>query len=312
MSQHHPRTPVAAPQAAPAAETARPQTITAPAAGRSRTSTRPSRIAGSSRSSARAGRAARSTARLRRVGGVVALGLGLAVLPTAADAHVRVIPESTVAGGWSALTFRVPNESATAVTTSLVVDLPTDTPFLSVSVRPVPGWTATIEKAPLDAPVESHGTTLTEAPARVVWTATPGAEIGDGQFQEFEISAGPLPEEAGVTLVLPAHQGYSDGTVVSWDEAPTGGGEPEHPAPVLTTTAAPDADDASGDDAVEGDEAVTAAGGADDGDGTVTAADADTDATDTVARVLGGAGLLLGLSALVVAVVTSLRRRGTA
>lgn len=249
----------------------------------------------------RVGRSARHRAAV-----AVALGLGVAALPTAADAHVRVIPESTVAGGWSALTFRVPNESATAVTTQVVVDLPTDTPFLFVSTRPVPGWTATVETAPLAEPVDSHGATITEAPARVTWTATPGAEIGDGQFQEFEISAGPLPDEVGLDVVLPAHQSYSDGTVVDWDEVAADGSEPAHPAPVLTTTAAPDpdADDDAGD-------AGTAAPGAD-----VSASDdpvtSDGEPTDVVARALGGAGLLLGLGALAVAVVTSRRRRTTA
>lgn len=248
--------------------------------------------------------AARGAGRVvRRAAAVAALGLGVAVLPSAADAHVRVIPESTVAGGWSALTFRVPNESATAVTTQVVVDLPTGTPFLYVSTRPVPGWTATVEKAPLDTPVDSHGTTLTEAPARVTWTATPGAEIGDGQFQEFAISAGPLPEEVGLDLVLPAHQSYSDGTVVDWDEVAGDGDEPEHPAPVFTTTAAP------GDGAAAADDATAAPVADVDASSSALGGSAD-EQPDTVARVLGGVGLLLGLAALVVAVVTP-RRRGT-
>ena len=69
-----------------------------------------------------------------------------------------------------------------------------------------------------------------------MWTAEPGAEIVDGQFQEFEVSAGPLPD-AGTRLVLPAHQTYTDGTVVDWvDVAEEGGEEPAHPAPELTTT----------------------------------------------------------------------------
>ena len=50
------------------------------------------------------------------------------------------------------------------------------------------------------------------------------------------MSAGPLPD-AGTHLVLPAHQTYTDGTVVDWvDVAEEGGEEPAHPAPELTTT----------------------------------------------------------------------------
>ena len=160
---------------------------------------------------------------ISRLGATTLVALALAVIPvTAASAHVRVVPEQTTAGGWTVLTFRVPNESETAATSQVTVDLPTDTPLLSVSTKPLPGWTATVETAPLPEPVDFYGTELTEAPSRVVWTAQPGAEIADGQFQEFEVSAGPLPD-AGTRLVLPAHQTYTDGTVVDWVRRRGGG-----------------------------------------------------------------------------------------
>lgn len=256
---------------------------------------------GPSDAAARAPRRRRPAA--GRLAAVAVLGSALALVPTTADAHVRVIPESTTAGGWTALTFRVPNESATATTQQVTVDLPVDTPLLHVSTKPVAGWTAVVETATLPAPVDNHGTTITEAPARITWTASPGAEIGDGQFQEFEVVAGPLPD-AGVALVLPAHQAYSDGSVVDWDEVAEGDEEPEHPAPTFTTTVAPDAEEpAAADDA----SAAPVAAPADPATGSGAAAE-----PDTLARALGGAGLLLGLAALVVAVVTSVRRRTTA
>ncbi|ROS75374.1 YcnI family protein [Cellulomonas sp. PhB143] len=229
-----------------------------------------------------------------------AAGLALALFPAAgASAHVRVTPDETAAGGFSVLTFRVPNESATAETSKVTVDLPTDTPFLSVSTKPVPGWTAKVEKAKLDEPVEFYGTKLTEAPSEVTWTADKGSEVADGQFQEFEVSVGPLPD-AGTDVLLPAHQTYTDGSVVDWDEpTPAGGEEPEHPAPELTTTAA-EGDDAAG--AGDGATAAAASSG--------TAASSDESSPDTAARVLGGAGLLLGLAALVVAVLSGRRRAG--
>ena len=65
-------------------------------------------------------------------------------------------PESTAPGAWSALTFRVPDESDTASTVTLPVELPTAVPFLSVSTRPVPGWTGDDERAAI-APGPQEG-----------------------------------------------------------------------------------------------------------------------------------------------------------
>lgn len=242
----------------------------------------------------------RALARLAAAGVAVA---ALVVVPAVgASAHVRVVPESTTEGAWTTLTFRVPNESPTAVTTSVAVDLPTDTPFLGVSTKPVPGWTANVQEGDLPQPVDVDGTTITRAPVRVVWTADDEeAAIGDGEFQELEISVGPLPV-AGTTLVLPAEQTYSDGTLVAWDEVQAGDDEPEHPAPVLVVSAgaAGSGQDASHAD-TEDPEDVPA---------TETTTTDGPDGTDGVARALGAAGVVLGGAALAVALVGRRRRGG--
>ena len=56
-----------------------------------------------------------------RVRAAAALGVvALVLLPAAAaSAHVRVIPDATSADGFAKITFRVPNESATAGTTKI-------------------------------------------------------------------------------------------------------------------------------------------------------------------------------------------------
>jgi uncharacterized protein YcnI len=200
----------------------------------------------------------------------------------AASAHVHVDPATTEAGAYAVLTVRVPNESPTAATTQVSVDLPTDQPLTYVGLEPVPGWTGVVEEGDLPAPVEVDGATITRAPVRVVWTAD-GAGIGDGQFQRFTVSAGPLPE-GGTEVVLPARQTYSDGTVVDWDQVSEDGTEPEYPAPVFTTT------DAAAEEAA--------------------AAPAAADDDSVVPAVLGGIGLAAGLVALVVAVLAW--RRATA
>jgi uncharacterized protein YcnI len=220
----------------------------------------------------------------------------LALLPVAtASAHVRVIPDDPTSGGFSALTFRVPNESATAGTVKVSVVLPTDTPFLYVSTKPVPGWTATATKSTLAKPVESYGTTLTEAVSEVTWSAARGVSIGPGEYQEFSLSVGPLPDPAAI--VLPTTQTYSDGEVVVWDQpTPASGEEPEHPAPVLyINDKAPAADGAN---PVVATTPPTAPAAASNG------------SADAVAIGLGIAGLALGAVALVVAVFAATRRRG--
>jgi hypothetical protein len=80
----------------------------------------------------------------------------------------------------------------------------------------VPGWTAEVTTSTLPAPVKTaSGTDITEAVTKVTWTAQPGTKIaGTSEFQEFEVSAGPLPSNVD-ELVLPAVQTYDNGKVVS-------------------------------------------------------------------------------------------------
>lgn len=154
----------------------------------------------------------------------------------AASAHVGVTPDSASEGGFSQLTFRVPNESQTAKTAKLTVTLPPETPFTSVSVKPMEGWTVEVLEADLAAPITVKGATITKAPASVVWTADEAHQISQQQYQTFSISVGRLPQ-AGTTVLLPAAQTYSDGTVVNWSESAAAGQEkPEHPAPSFITT----------------------------------------------------------------------------
>ncbi|WP_432543983.1 YcnI family protein [Kineococcus sp. SYSU DK002] len=239
----------------------------------------------------------------RRVLAVTATACGAALLAAApASAHVHAVPDATAAGGYSVVTFRVPNESDAAATTSVRVTLPTDHPFSYVATRPVAGWTATVTEGELPAPVEADGVTLTRAPLTITWTADPGtAGIGVGQFEEFEANVGPLPA-AGTRITLPTVQTYADGEVADWaDVAAEGAAEPEHPAPEFTTTAAADGAGAHGAHGAHGETS------AEDSAGTSpqTSADGSADGSDPLARALAGGGLALGLAALAVV----LRRR---
>jgi uncharacterized protein YcnI len=167
---------------------------------------------------------------------VVAATAATVVLTSAglASAHVTVSSPDAGAGGYGKVTFRVPNESDTATTVKIRIQLPADKPLASVATMPVPGWTATTTKAPLNPPIkDDDGNTVTEAVSVVEFDAAPGGGIGPGQFQEFSLSGGPFPK--GASLAFPVVQSYSDGSESAWIE-PTveGQAEPEHPAPVLS------------------------------------------------------------------------------
>jgi uncharacterized protein YcnI len=223
------------------------------------------------------------------VAGTVA-ALTLAIAAPAA-AHVSVSSASAVQGGFSTVTFKVPNESDDASTTKLEVTLPADTPVASVSVRPVPGWNAVAEESKLATPLEAHGTQITEAVSKITWTASGDAAIKPGQFQTFDVSLGPLPEAP--QMIFKALQTYSDGTVVRWiDEPATDGTEPEHPAPVLKLAAAGAAD-----------AAAPAAQPA------AAPAAAPADSSNTSGTTFGIIGAALGLLALILALL-AYRRAG--
>lgn len=183
-----------------------------------------------------------SLARRTRRGAALVLALGIAGLVTAAaaSAHVTVSgPGATSGGSDQVITFRVPTESATAATTELQVKLPTDTPIASVLVQPHPGWSDHVTTAKLSKPIVTDDGAITEAVSTITWTADSKADgIQPGQFDEFVIIAGQLPDAAQLTF--PTIQTYSDGSSVSWTQvaAPGSTVEPDHPAPTLTLTAA--------------------------------------------------------------------------
>ena len=165
------------------------------------------------------------------VAGVAAGALVLAA--GTAAAHVTVNPSEETQGEYAKLAFRVPNESDTASTVKVKVLFPKDSPFASARVKPHPGWEAKVLTSKLAEPVTTDDFTLDKAVSSITWTARKGVKIGPGEFDEFEVSIGPLPDKE--TLAFPAVQSYDDGEVVRWNQrVQEGAAEPEHPAPTLT------------------------------------------------------------------------------
>jgi uncharacterized protein YcnI len=241
-----------------------------------------------------------STNRLFKRVAAIAVTTGVLVLASgaAASAHVTAnVTEPAKKGGYAKITFRVPNEDNTQGTIKLTLNFPSNPPMTSARPKPVPGWTTAVTKVKVDPPVTVGKTTVTEAIGTITWTAQPGTRINPGEFQEFDISAGPLPTTVD-QLVIPATQTY-DGAKgeVKWDQPSTGGAEPEHPAPTVALVAAAGATD----------DAHAAVGTSAD---VQTAAAVNTTPTmDNTARWLGGIGLVLGALGLGLGVGATLRSR---
>jgi periplasmic copper chaperone A len=241
--------------------------------------------------------------------------VSLIAAASAAEAHVTVNPNTEPQGGYAKVSFRVPNEEADASTTTIEVDIPVDHPIASVSVRPVPGWTATTTTSRLATPIKTSDGSVTQAVSKIVWT---GGKIDPGQFQEFDVSLGPLPKDTD-QIVFKALQTYSDGNVVRWiDLQQPGQPEPDHPAPVLhlTPPAASTGGASSTSSSAAGTTPTTTAAAPTTAPTTAPsvslAADgsvkSSTSTSDTGARTLGIAGLIVGALGFGTAIV-ALRRK---
>jgi uncharacterized protein YcnI len=166
----------------------------------------------------------RASGFLIAVAAAVALYLGSAAHAPAASAHVHASSDDAARGATAIVTFEVPNESSSgAATTALTIGLPN---VAAARAESMPGWTAKLDHDSASGTVRA-----------VTWTATPNGGIAPDQFALFRISV-QLPDAD--TVSFPATQTYSDGVVVKWDQPPLpGGGEPEHPAPMLSLTPGP-------------------------------------------------------------------------
>jgi uncharacterized protein YcnI len=229
----------------------------------------------------RSSRAARLTA--------LSIAVGILVLgtPLAADAHVKISPNTAAAGDDIEVTFRVPNEEETAGTVKVSISLPRNHPFAGAEYQPVPGWSAKIFEAKLAHPIMNDGVEVTQAPVTIVYTADPGVEITAGQFQDFPVALDLTPNTGSVEF--PTVQTYSNGDVVKWDQpTPADGDEPDHPAPTLYINDPPPPDTESGV--------------------TIAATDAAA-STASTALIIGTAGLALGVIALVLGLFAFVRTR---
>jgi uncharacterized protein YcnI len=207
-----------------------------------------------------------------RLFAIVLLAAGL--FPAAAQAHIQVTPSAVAPGDAAKFTVLVPGERDSE---TVKVELRMPKGLLPFSYADPAGWKRELVKAG-DGSVE-----------RVVWT---GSAPSDG-FTEFSFLAG-TPDKPG-ELEFKALQTYADGTVVRWIGAP----DSDNPAAVVKVEASAAKQNAGGEG--EGDTPpASSAAGAEAGQGTAPQPFVPED-NDTLPLILGAAGLLLGVIALIVA-----------
>ena len=229
-------------------------------------------------------------ARLSAAGLAAGAVLALTAVPLAASAHVTVTPSGTAAGSYTVLTFAFSHGCEGSPTTALAFDIPESIDSVSPTLNP----NYAIEKV-------ADG----DRTARVVYTAITPVE--DGFRDTIELSVRLPDDAAGETLEFPVLQTCEVGET-NWNQvAEEGEEEPESPAPTVVVT------EATGDEHGHGatvDEAAADEHG-DHDEATATASDAASGSADTVARVLGIGGLVVGVVGIVLA-ITARRSRSDA
>jgi uncharacterized protein YcnI len=205
------------------------------------------------------------------------------VLPPVASAHVQVLPAVAAPGDPTLFTLLVPNERDSP-TVSVVIQIPGG--LVPFSFEEVPGWKRS-ETRKADGSLDT-----------VTWEGS----LPVGSFVRFPLLAR-TPEQEG-ELRWPSIQTYADGTVVRW----IGPEEADEPAAFTLVSDEAARQNAGG----EGQQAPASSPAETGAAGPVEEAAAPAEAggdggggNDTLALALGGAGLAVGIAALVVA----LRRR---
>lgn len=223
--------------------------------------------------------------------------LGAAALvvaaPLAAQAHVTATPDSATAGGYGTLTFAFSHGCDDSPTTALEITIPEG--IASVSPTLTPGWQIDVQRDGENGPVSLVTYTADEA----VPSGIRAALVLGVQYAE---------DTAGETLAFPVNQVCEVGNT-NWAEIADAGVDPhslDAPAPTVTVG-----------EAVSGEHGAEHADGADDhGSDGAGAEDGMTDASATDAAqasalpiALGATGLVVGVGALVVAVLAFRRAR---
>ncbi|WP_100814034.1 YcnI family protein [Microbacterium lacus] len=224
----------------------------------------------------------------RAAAAVLASAALVVAAPLAAQAHVTATPDAATAGGYGTLTFAFSHGCDGSPTTALEITIPEG--MSSVSPTIAPGWDIDVQRDGEDGPV-----------SLVTYTAQQPVE--DGLRATVVLGVQYAEDTAGETLAFPVNQVCEVGNT-DWAEIAEDGVDPHSlDAPAPTVTVGEATSDEHGSDHSDAEHSDSDAE-----DMTDASATASTEAS-ALPIVLGGAGLLLGAGALVVALLAFRRTR---
>ena len=149
----------------------------------------------------------------------VTTGLAVLLMPAVAMAHVAVQPSEVGVGKTQVYSISVPTEKEVP-TVAVRIVLPSGLQEVMPTVKA--GW---------QVETKTTGEGDKKEVTEISWT---GGSIPAEQRDEFSFSA-QVPAEA-TTLQWKAYQTYQDGSVVSWDQTPTGSDDAEGDKGPYSTT----------------------------------------------------------------------------
>lgn len=136
-----------------------------------------------------------------------------------AHAHAALEQPSAMAGTYYKAVVMIGHGCEGQATHTVRVAIPAG--YNGVKPMPKPGWTLAIRREKLAQPYTSHGKSITDTVAEVVWTAdSAAAHLPDAQYDEF-VLRGQLPATPGplwfkVQQLCPSGQ-------LDWAEVPASG-----------------------------------------------------------------------------------------
>jgi uncharacterized protein YcnI len=226
------------------------------------------------------------------------------LVPTSAQAHISLHPNTVPAGSFTTLDVRVPGEQEGAYVKKVDVLFPHG--FTGVDYENVAGWRTRILESKLATPITEDGETVDSEVSQIVWTWTgPLGRVENGQFIQFPLSLAIPENAAGRALEFRTVQTYSNGHAVHWISPSL---EAEHPSPRINVTAKGGVvEDVAGDEAGPQAGQTASSPSAPASPVEKVAGKGASKGLGIAALILGALGLLAGLGALVAS-----RRRATA